>query len=155
MIAEYARQLLVWGTFTWAPRGIFPTQASNLGPLHCRRTLYCLSYWGSLHFHGKGNQMSISLSHSKVLVHQKHILWKQEISAQSRLICQNSLPCLLRQGFFQEESEDLKTDKSWNKSGSPGTSQGVQKLRLCAPNAGGPVSIPDQGTAQLRPGTDK
>ena len=28
-------------------QGIFPTQGSNLGLLHCRRILYQLSYWGS------------------------------------------------------------------------------------------------------------
>ena len=28
-------------------QGIFPTQGSNLGLLHCGQTLYCLSYWGS------------------------------------------------------------------------------------------------------------
>ena len=29
-------------------QGIFPTQGSNLGLLHCRQTLYCLSHQGSL-----------------------------------------------------------------------------------------------------------
>ena len=28
-------------------QGIFPTQGSNLGLLHCRQTLYCLSHQGS------------------------------------------------------------------------------------------------------------
>ena len=28
-------------------QGIFPTQGSNLGPLHCRQILYCLSHQGS------------------------------------------------------------------------------------------------------------
>ena len=28
-------------------QGIFPTQGSNLGLLHCRQILYCLSYQGS------------------------------------------------------------------------------------------------------------
>ena len=28
-------------------QGIFPTQGSNLGLLHCRRVLYCLSHQGS------------------------------------------------------------------------------------------------------------
>ena len=28
-------------------QGIFPTQGLNLGLLHCRRMLYCLSYQGS------------------------------------------------------------------------------------------------------------
>ena len=28
-------------------QGIFPTQGSNLGLLHCRQTLYCLSYKGA------------------------------------------------------------------------------------------------------------
>ena len=28
-------------------RGIFPTQGSNLGLLHCRQIFYCLSYEGS------------------------------------------------------------------------------------------------------------
>ena len=27
-------------------QGIFPTQGSNLGPLHCRQILYCLSHQG-------------------------------------------------------------------------------------------------------------
>ena len=27
--------------------GIFPTQGSNLGLLHCRQILYCLSHQGS------------------------------------------------------------------------------------------------------------
>ena len=30
-------------------QGIFPTQGSNPGLLHCRQTLYCLSYQGSLY----------------------------------------------------------------------------------------------------------
>ena len=29
------------------PQGIFPTQGSNLGLLHCRQTLYHLSHLGS------------------------------------------------------------------------------------------------------------
>ena len=29
-------------------QGIFPTQGSNLGLLHCRQILYCLSHQGSL-----------------------------------------------------------------------------------------------------------
>ena len=29
------------------PQGIFPTQGSNLGLLHCRQILYCLSHQGS------------------------------------------------------------------------------------------------------------
>ena len=28
-------------------QGIFPTQGSNQGLLHCRQILYCLSHWGS------------------------------------------------------------------------------------------------------------
>ena len=40
-----------------------------------------------------------------------------------------------------------------------GTSLGVQWLRICTPNAGGPGSISGQGTgshvAQLRPGAAK
>ena len=28
-------------------QGIFPTQGSNLGLLHCRQTLYCLSHQGN------------------------------------------------------------------------------------------------------------
>ena len=28
-------------------QGISPTQGSNLGILHCKQTLYCLSHWGS------------------------------------------------------------------------------------------------------------
>ena len=28
-------------------QGILPTQVLNLGLLHCRQILYCLSYWGS------------------------------------------------------------------------------------------------------------
>ena len=31
----------------WLLQGIFPTQGSNLGLLHCRQILYCLSHWGS------------------------------------------------------------------------------------------------------------
>ena len=26
-------------------QGVFPTQGSNLGLLHCRQILYCLHYW--------------------------------------------------------------------------------------------------------------
>ena len=29
-------------------QGIFPTQGSNPGLLHCRQTLYCLSHQGSI-----------------------------------------------------------------------------------------------------------
>ena len=29
-------------------QGIFPKQGSNLGPLHCRQILYCLSHQGSM-----------------------------------------------------------------------------------------------------------
>ena len=53
----------------------------------------------------------------------------------------------------------------WKRT-SEGTSRVVQQLRLCAPNAGDPGSIPGQGTSshmlklrvsvlQLRPGTAK
>ena len=37
---------LEWVAFTFS-RGIFPTQESNWGLLHCRRILYQLSYEGS------------------------------------------------------------------------------------------------------------
>ena len=34
-----------WSGLPGPPQGIFPTQGSNLGLLHCRQILYCLSYW--------------------------------------------------------------------------------------------------------------
>ena len=36
-------RILEWVTFPFS-RGIFPTQGLNLGLLHCRRMLYCLSH---------------------------------------------------------------------------------------------------------------
>ena len=37
-----------WSGLPCPPPGIFPTQGSNLGLLHCRHILYYLSYQGSL-----------------------------------------------------------------------------------------------------------
>ena len=39
-------RILKWVAFPFS-RGIFPTQRLNLGLLHCRRILYCLSHQGS------------------------------------------------------------------------------------------------------------
>ena len=38
--------ILEWVAISFS-RGILPTQGSNLGLLHLRQTLYCLSYQGS------------------------------------------------------------------------------------------------------------
>ena len=42
---EFSRQEYWSGYFLL--QGIFPTQGSNPGLLHCRQILYCLSHWGS------------------------------------------------------------------------------------------------------------
>ena len=39
-------RILEWGAIPFS-RGIFPTQGSNLGLLHCRWVLYLLSHQGS------------------------------------------------------------------------------------------------------------
>ena len=36
-----------WGGLPLPPSGIFPTQRSKPGPLHCRWILYCLSHQGN------------------------------------------------------------------------------------------------------------
>jgi len=55
LVAKSARLLCPWdspGKNTWVAchfllQGIFPTQELNLGLLHCRQIVYCLSYQGS------------------------------------------------------------------------------------------------------------
>ena len=42
--------VLEWIAISFS-RGIFPTQGSNLGLLHCRQTLYRLSHQGSTNYH--------------------------------------------------------------------------------------------------------
>ena len=43
---EFFRQEY-WSGLPFPPLGIFPTQGSNPGLLHCRQILYCLSHQGS------------------------------------------------------------------------------------------------------------
>ena len=43
---EFSRQAY-WSGLPLPTQGIFPTQGSNPGPLHCRQILYHLSYQGS------------------------------------------------------------------------------------------------------------
>ena len=52
-------------------QGIFPTQILNLGLLHCRQILYCLSYQRSPLFigaHGKGTQPDEPISKASWLL---------------------------------------------------------------------------------------
>ena len=42
----FQARVLEWAAISFS-RGIFPTQGLNLGLLHCRQTLYCLSHQGS------------------------------------------------------------------------------------------------------------
>ena len=43
---EFSRQEH-WSGLPFPSKGIFPTQGSNPGLLHCRQILYHLSHWGS------------------------------------------------------------------------------------------------------------
>ena len=50
-------RILEWITIPYS-RGIFPTQESNLGLLHCRRILFNLSHQGSPGMGSKGGDLS-------------------------------------------------------------------------------------------------
>ena len=43
----FQARVLWWGAISFSRDAIFPTQGSNPGLLHCRQTLYPLSYQGS------------------------------------------------------------------------------------------------------------
>ena len=40
-------EILQERTLEWVAISVFPTQGSNLGLLHCRQILYCLSHQGN------------------------------------------------------------------------------------------------------------
>ena len=44
-----------WSGLPFLLQGIFPTQESNLGLLHCRQIIYWLSYEGSIEYHKSQN----------------------------------------------------------------------------------------------------
>ena len=58
-------------------QGIFPTQGSNLGLLHCRQILYHLKHWVSLVFVKGASEISVRLSLVLILCfyYILHILW--------------------------------------------------------------------------------
>ena len=57
--------------------GIFPTQESNWGLLHCRQILYQLSYQRSVHTH---THTGILLSHKKNEIIASAATWPSEVS---------------------------------------------------------------------------
>ena len=52
-------------------QGIFPTQGSNLGPLHCRQTLYPLSHQGSLFLRRFLKKLEIELPYDPAITQRK------------------------------------------------------------------------------------
>ena len=48
-------------------QGIFPSQGLNLGPLHCRQMLYCLSHQGSPSLGAEGRYLGLNLFVGKPL----------------------------------------------------------------------------------------
>ena len=58
-------RILEWGAFPFS-RGIFPTQGSNPGLLHCRRLPYQLSHQGKR----KNNQTAIK---TQIQIHKMEI----------------------------------------------------------------------------------
>ena len=52
-------------------QGIFPTQGSNLGPLHCRQTLYPLSHQGSLFLRRFLKKLEIELPYDPTITQRK------------------------------------------------------------------------------------
>ena len=75
-------------------QGIFPTQGSNPGLLHCRQILYCLSYQGSPFIHSPlspvwiGKQFHIMISnifYCMIIGHYYKRSWEKELGwAESR-----------------------------------------------------------------------
>ena len=56
-------------------QGIFPTQESNLGPLHCRQTLYRLSHQGGPNGTSEGGTWMTCSPHEKALEIWSNHIW--------------------------------------------------------------------------------
>ena len=148
-------------------QGIFPTQGSNPGLLHCRQILYCLRHQGS----------PMNCCINKTDYNPQH-LYNLTMAATNvtRLLLWlgDQFPADQHGNHHWSDFWNHSPSAEWHAAGllSVSVHHGqlvwngvrslsrlmeyrtflvVQWLRLCTPSAGGPGSIPDQGTRSCLP----